>query len=387
MTRAPSPDCLFIDAEIVRLARQQTALDHEIGQWLLLAARAGVHRSLGIATFVEYAERRLGYPARMTKERLRVASRLEQLPMLKELFVSGARSWSAVREITRVAVRRTEQDWIAHTEGKAVREIEGLVRGKRRGDRPFDAPDQLLARRRVVFDLSPEEFAILQDATDRLRGVLGPHATNAEVLRAMGECVLGRGRDLEHQPAFQASVTLCAECNRTWRHAGGEAIEVPESIGECARCDGEIAGVTEIEPERDPDPDRTHVGPQAEVAENPIRSIVKKRGIRGLVQEVSRALGLEHKTLSPRLRGIVLARDRYRCSVPGCQNRLFLQIHHLKGRGHPGCHSPDEGALLCSGHHELFHAGYLAIEGTPSTGLVFRHANGTLYGEATVNAA
>jgi hypothetical protein len=40
MTRAPSPDCSFIDAEILRLARQQTALDHEIGQWLLLAARA-----------------------------------------------------------------------------------------------------------------------------------------------------------------------------------------------------------------------------------------------------------------------------------------------------------------------------------------------------------
>jgi hypothetical protein len=203
----------------------------------------------------------------------------------------------------------------------------------------------------------------------------------------MGESVLGKGRDLEHQPAFQASITLCAQCGRTWRHAGSEAIEVPESVGECARCDGEIAGVTEIEPEPAPDPE-THVGPQAREAESdPIRNIVKKRGIRGLVHEVSKALGLEHKTLSPKLRGIVLARDHYRCSVPGCQNRLFLQIHHLKGRGHPGCHSPDESALLCSGHHELFHAGFLAIEGTPSTGLLFRHANGTLYGEPTATAA
>jgi hypothetical protein len=387
MTRAPSSDYLFIDTEILRLARQQTALDHEVGQWLLLAAKAGVHRALGMASFVEYVERRLGYSPKMTKERLRVAARLEQLPKLNELLVSGARSWGAVREITRVAVRRTEDEWIAHTEGKTVREIEGLVRGKRAGDRPSDAPDPLLARRRVVFDLSPEEFAILQDAIDRMRGVLGPHATNAEVLRAMGESVLGKGRDLEHQPAYQASITLCADCGRTWRHAAGEAIEVPESIGACARCDGEIAGLTAIDPDPDPDP-QPHVGPgAAEQESDPIRAIVQDRGIRGLVQEVSKVLGLEHQTLSPKLRGIVLARDRYRCSVPGCNNHLFLQIHHLKGRAHSGCHSPDETALLCSTHHELHHAGYLAIEGSPSAGLVFRHASGTLYGEPRVTGA
>jgi hypothetical protein len=343
-----------------------------------------------MASFVEYVERRLGYPAKMTEERLRVAGRLEQLPKLRELLVSGARSWSAVREITRVVVRRTEDEWIAHTEGKTVREIEGLVRGKRRGDRPADPPDPLLARRRVVFDLSPEEFAILRDAIDRMRGVLGPHATNAEVLRGMAETVLGKGRDLEHQPAYEASVTLCADCGRAWRHAGGEAIEVPESVGEYARCDGEIVGHTEIEhePHVDPDPASAHVGPPEPRDEHdPIRAIVQQRGIRGLVSEVSRALGLDHKTLSPKLRGIVLARDRYRCSVPGCQNRLFLQIHHLKGRGHPGCHTPEESALLCSSHHELHHAGYLAIEGAPSTGLVFRHANGTRYGAPVMTAA
>jgi hypothetical protein len=167
MTRTGSPDCLFIDEQIVRLARQHAPLDDEIGRWLLLGARAGVHRAIGMASFVEYVEWRLGYSPKMTKERLRVAARLEQLPKLHELLVSGARSWSALREVTRVAVRRTEDEWIAHTEGKTVREIERLVAGRRPGDRPSDPPDALLARRRVVYDLSPEEFAVHQDAMDR----------------------------------------------------------------------------------------------------------------------------------------------------------------------------------------------------------------------------
>jgi hypothetical protein len=154
-------------------------------------------------------------------------------------------------------VRRTEDEWIGHTEGKTVREIERLVAGRRPGDLPSDAPDPLLARRRVVYDLSPQEYAVHHDAIDRMRGVLGPSATNGEVVRAMGESVLGKGRDLEHQPAYLVSVTLCADCGRTWHHAGGESVEVPDPVGACAKCDGEIAGVTEIEPAPDP---RTHVG-------------------------------------------------------------------------------------------------------------------------------
>jgi hypothetical protein len=120
---------------------------------------------------------------------------------------------------------------------------------------------------------------------------------------------------------------------------------------------------------------------------DPIRELVRRRGLRGLVSEVSRTLGLDHRTLSPKLRGIVLSRDRHRCSVPGCTNRLYLQIHHLNGRRRRGCHSPEELVLLCSAHHQRHHEGVLAIEGSASTGLVFRHANGRLYGAPMVTAA
>jgi hypothetical protein len=335
---------------------------------------------------VEYAERFLGYAPRLTKEKLRVATRLERLPKLRERLLSGATPWSAVREITRVATKKNEDEWLAATDGKTVREVERLVAGKRLGDRPSDPPDPLLARHRVVSDLSAQTFALLGDALDHARRMIGPNATHDEAMRAILEGFLGRSRDLR-EPAYEISVTLCAQCNRTWQHAAGEAIEVPESVGECAKCDGEIAGVTTIDPDPDPDPhpdSETHVGrPELD----PIRELVRRRGVGGLVSEVSRTLGLDHKTLSPKLRGIVLSRDRHRCSVPGCTNRLFLQIHHLNGRRHRGCHSPDETILICSTHHERHHEGVLAIEGSPSTGLVFRHANGTLYGAPIVNAA
>src|SRR5689334_4077601 len=88
-------DHLSIDAEITRLAQRQGALDHEIGRWLLIAFRAGVHHRLGMGSFGEYVERRLGYTPKVTKEKLRTARVLERLPRLRTLLESGERTWSA----------------------------------------------------------------------------------------------------------------------------------------------------------------------------------------------------------------------------------------------------------------------------------------------------
>ena len=70
---------------------------------MLLGLRAGVHLHLGYGTFAEYVERLFGYKPRWTEERLRVAEALETLPALEQSLRDGAMSWSAVRELTRVA--------------------------------------------------------------------------------------------------------------------------------------------------------------------------------------------------------------------------------------------------------------------------------------------
>jgi hypothetical protein len=101
--------------------------------------------------------------------------------------LSGATPWIAIREITRVASKKNEDEWIAATENKTVREIERLVAGRRLGDRPSDATDPLLARHRVVSDLSAQTFALLGDAIDRARGIIGPNATHDEAMRAILE--------------------------------------------------------------------------------------------------------------------------------------------------------------------------------------------------------
>ena len=311
--------CADIDAVIVRLARRKGELELEIGRWLLMARRARVDRDLGFGSFDEYAERRLGLDARTTREHLRIAEALEALPRLAALMKDGERSWSAVREITRVATAETEERWIAETEGKTVREVERLVSGRKSGDLP-DAPrDPLLTRRKIVFDVSPEVFAMMREAVDVLAKQIGS-PTPDDVVRAMAEHVLGRRPD-EDAAAYQVGITMCATCQRTWRNAGGEAVEVSESVADCASCDGDVTGMVAVDegvveeaPPQQPQP-ATHVGHElADV----VHRAVEKDGWKAFMRSVAEAFGSpELRSMTPRIRALVLTRDRRRCSVPG----------------------------------------------------------------------
>jgi hypothetical protein len=104
-----------------------SAVDAEEGRWLLAALRAAAHLHLGLASFSEYVERSFGYRPRSTQEKLRVAEALEELPVLTQALQQGTIHWSAVRELTRVAVPENEREWLAIAHGKSLRQLAGTT--------------------------------------------------------------------------------------------------------------------------------------------------------------------------------------------------------------------------------------------------------------------
>ena len=69
------------------------------------------------------------------------------------------------------------------------------------------------------------------------------------------------------------------------------------------------------------------------------------------------------KTVSPRLRRQVFARDHHRCTVPGCRSARNLDVHHLQFRSHGGPHDIQNLTVLCSAHHGFLHEGKLRVSG------------------------
>ena len=137
-----------------RLARERAAADAVEGHWLLRARRARAHLHLGFGSFVSYVEQLFGYTPRSIAEKLRVAEALEQLPASRAALEQGRLGWSALREVTRVAVRETEEAWLQAARGKTVRQLEQLVAGKRPGDAPSAPPDPRAMRYVLRFEVT-----------------------------------------------------------------------------------------------------------------------------------------------------------------------------------------------------------------------------------------
>jgi hypothetical protein len=220
----------------------------------------------------------------------------------------------------------------------------------------------------MVLEFPPEVFAVVSDALEHMRAEIGPRASNEEALQAMAETVLGKRRADPEHPPYQIVLTICAGCDRTWHHTGSEAIEVPESVGACGLCDGELVGATRIE--EGTAAASTHVG----------QPTVPTRLSDALMKAASELFSAPRKSVTVLRKKHTHARDQHRCAVPGCRNHRFLEVHHLEPQAEGGGHDAENMTLLCSAHHRLYHEGYLAIEGTPLEGLRFRHAGGTLYG-------
>jgi hypothetical protein len=140
-----------VHEKLVSLARARAGLEWEEGQYLLRAFDSNLHVRFGFGSFVEYIERLFGHSPRLTMEKVRVARALSELGETSEALRSGEISWSAARELTRVAVPETEKDWLAATEQKTVREVERMVSGRKPGDRPEDHPDSRLERHVLRF--------------------------------------------------------------------------------------------------------------------------------------------------------------------------------------------------------------------------------------------
>jgi hypothetical protein len=427
-------EAAVVDHALGALAARSRAYEVELARWLLRAEAVAVHRRFGCASLAEYVERRLGLSARELREKLRVARSLETLPALADALGTGRLSWSAVRELTRVATPETETEWVTFGQGRTVRQLERKVVLHQRGDAPRSPRLHAHAPRRVVFEVAPEDLSTLRAAMDVLWAELGggrESPTPGKLLMAMAEVVLGK-RAVE-SAAYQTSVTICAGCSRTWQRAGGEQVEVSDAVAGCARCDGEVVGLAEVAAEEDvlaeegedavgathvghehghdgegathvghghdqrgaaaathvghaddvdaPAETTTPVGHEAAALQH-LRALATRGGARPLLRLMTRALGVPLRSVTPQLRRLVFARDGGRCIVPGCKHWRFIDVHHVVARAHRGPNRLENLACLCTAHHRAVHEGVLAIEGSATAGWVVRHAGAGAYGRA-----
>jgi hypothetical protein len=326
-------------AALQQIARKRAVLDVEEAHWLVVAKRTRVHVELGFATFLEYMERMLGYGRRVAFERLRVAEKLEDLPETRDLLATGAITYSAVRELTRVADSDTEHSWLAELDGKTVREIEDRLSGVAPGDHPDDPRDPVIEKRRWTADVDADVYAAILEARRLIEEEHGGSLDDNAFVAALCERTLRTTVPSDSKPTYQIALTICERCDRATQDAGGRIIDVAPTVVDRACCDAE------------------HVGHIDAATPEPVTTAIPLA-----------------------IRRLVMRRDHHRCRVPGCGASKWLEVHHIIPREAGGTHDPANLIVLCGAHHRAHHDGHLKISGT-AEGLRVERRDGSRYGD------
>jgi hypothetical protein len=182
-----------------------------------------------------------GYTRRTVQEKLRVAEALEELPRLARALDAGSLSWSAARELSRVAVADTEQEWLEVARGKTLRQLEELVAGKRLRDEPSTASRPEATRHVLRFEVAAETLALFREALSALRRRGDGAWDDDSALLEMARHVLGGPQD-DGRASYQIALAVCPSCGEGRQQASGELVRVPAEVVAMAQCDCQHLG-------------------------------------------------------------------------------------------------------------------------------------------------
>jgi uncharacterized protein YjbI with pentapeptide repeats len=363
-----------------RLAKQRAGLDAEESRWLRRAEEQDCWRALGYVHALEYLEEVFGYAPRTAQEKLRVARELGSLPAMEADLESGNLPYSIVRELTRVVTPQTEAAWLEKARGRNYRQVEQMLAGHKKGDRPTDAPDPKLIEQDVRWRLDAQTRALLRETRRYIEDEMGHaiddatfvdvlcrRATEARARASVDERGTAAGRsdgvedggtkpsrsgteargseakaseingsgtgasgsqgsgtdaivaEAASRPGMMIHLTTCRSCKATVQHGAGVPFALTREQLECAECDALI--------------------------------VDDENGKRATW------------SIPPTTRRYVLERDGYKCRFPGCRSSRNLDAHHLEHLEHGGDHRSGNIATLCRGHHKLDHDGVITISG------------------------
>ena len=324
-----------LDERIQQTCSHLRRAERDLALLLAEMADTGHYSDLGYAGISHYAQSTLQLEVRKTRGLVRIGRALPELPVLDGALASGALCWTKARELLSVVTPETEAEWVEVASGCTSRELERMVAAHRPGELPTDDAIKESGPVRLSFTMEPVEAEQVRTALAAIRAAAGVSREEMEdgaLLAQMAARVLEeldrpeaptgeRFRIvIEHCPRCGASCTPDAEVNET--HVGQ------------ACCDAELLEMRE-------GPERGHLS----------------------------------RTIPPARRRAVLQRDRHRCRVPGCTNRLWLDLHHLTYRRNGGDNAEDNLLTMCSTHHQLLHDGLLGIERCDGE-LVYRFGDG-----------
>ncbi len=328
-----------------RLLTQRNVLLDEALRVILAADALEDYRADGSLSMADWLAYRCNVSRHTAAQWVRAATRLEELPRIRERFVAGELSFEQLRHALVFATPADDAHLAELLPSLSCAEIELMAKQRRRAR----SRDHDEARRRTHLHLRPDRSGI----GVRLSGYL-PNDDAAVVEAALDRRAEAAGPDPETgiwAPREQrAAGALRDMCAADLGRAAADGSE-PDTAMVVIHAPAELL-------------DDDTVERSATINGEPITSDVLRRFLCDARIEVSydtpdgRTVGIGRATRNPPpwLRRRVIGRDHRRCRWPGC-GRAIRHLHHMQHWTKGGATDAANLIGVCWHHHHLLHEG------------------------------
>jgi hypothetical protein len=359
------------------LATLAAHINAATARWLDLVAvcrREGLVAADDVARWLAF---RCGISTREAREYIRVADALQQLPAIRAAFSRGELTFTKVRALTWVATPASETSLLELAAALTASQLERALRAFRR----LGAEEA-----RETHELEYVDYHWGDDGSLFLRARL-PAEDGTLLVRAL-EAVRERVRERRHDPAGkepEGSVERSAQQFEPPRSLRVEAL-VRLAEAALASHDERSSEHARLVVHVDAAVLTADRSGRSELEDGPVISAETARRLGCDAERVAVverdglpvSVGRTRRTVPPKLRRLLEARDDGCCRWPGCENRRYLDAHHRRHWALGGETSLENLVLLCFHHHRLVHEGGYTIDEGPSGELRFRNRYGLL---------
>ena len=270
--------------------------------------------------------------------------------------------------MTRIATAELEEELVEMARFATAAQLERLVRGYRRSVSRESA--EALHRERFLSHhwdedgclcvrgkLSPQDGALFLKALEAGRGSIRKHSqggsaepgpaqpvNNADALMLIADSALAH--DPEARPAGERyQVVVHVDAGALSGNVDSQRCELEDGAAICAdtarrlACDGSVVAMLHC--------------------------------AKGALD-----VGRKRRAIPPSMRRALKERDGGCCQFPGCNNREWVNAHHIQHSARGGETKLDNLLLLCGHHHRLVHEGGFGVARRVDGGLVFRRPDG-----------
>lgn len=324
------------------LTQGSARIDAAMCAWLLTLAefdRRSVYEQWEVRSSAHWLNWRCGISLRTARDHVRVARRLEELPLVQAKFADGELSYSKVRAISKVATPETEEtlvEWAIHaTAAQLDKIVQGRKSVERKSEKGYflewhnDDDGDLELRGKLSAEEGALVIAALKSARtaledDQKNGSAEPHpVTNVDALVAVAETVLAHGPT----PVEAGDRHLVV-------------LHVNAETGEGRLDDGPVLST--------------------ESKQQIMCGASWATFVKGTYGEAL-FMGRLNRFPNRAQRRALKFRDGG-CAFPGCTQRIWVDAHHIVPWEEGGLTGIDNLLLLCRFHHTAVHHRGVRIE-------------------------